>query len=336
MVDSRPQIIRRTIRGSLKMRMLVVMTIAANLSPAGSLAQAADDPFPTKPVTLTVNYGAGGGSDAIARALGRALEKPLKQPVAIENIAGGAGTRGVTAVVTAEPDGYQIGVATNSPMTIAVHTVKGLSWGNPSTYDILGGIGIVYNTICIQADSPLKTLDDVVTYAKENPGKLKVASIAGGINQYTWDAFAKKANINVRFVPYSGDADGVASFLGKNTELAALTWPGLKAQVEVGKARPLAVFGPERMSSNPDVPTFKELGYDVITTSDYVVYAPKGIPEAKRRVLVEAVKQAVSDPDFMRVLSAQNIQVQFTDGEKMTRQFTEIFNATAPSTPGGK
>lgn len=318
------------------MRTLIVLTFAASLSLAGSLAHGAEDPFPTKPVTLTVNYGAGGGSDAIARALGRALEKPLKQPVAIENIAGGAGTRGVTAVVTAEPDGYQIGVATNSPMTIAVHSVKGLPWGAPSTYDILGGIGIVYNAVCVQADSPLQTLDDVVKYARQNPGRFKVASIAGGINQYTWDAFAKKANINVRFVPYSGDADGVASFLGKNTELVALTWPGLKAQIEVGKARPLAVFGPERMISNPDVPTFKELGYDVTTTSDYVVYAPKGISVSRRSILIEALKQAVSDPDFMRVLTAQNIQVQFTDGEKMTRQFTEVFNGTAPSPQNGK
>jgi tripartite-type tricarboxylate transporter receptor subunit TctC len=321
--------------GSFTMSKLVAIAFTS-LSLAGSSAYAADEPFPTKPVTLTVNYGAGGGSDAIARALGRALEKPLKQPVAIENVAGGAGTRGVTSVVTAEPDGYQIGVATNSPMTIAVHTVKGLTWGDPSTYDILGGIGIVYNAVVLQADSPLKTLDEVVKFAKENPGKLKVASIAGGINQYTWDAFAKKANINVRFVPYSGDADGVASFLGKNTELAALTWPGLKAQVEVGKARPLAVFGPGRMSSNPDVPTFKELGYDVVTTSDYVVYAPKGIPEAKRKILVDAVKQAVSDAEFIKVLTTQNIQVQFTDGDKMTRQFMEVFNATAPSATGGK
>src|SRR5437899_1264037 len=129
------------------MRVLVAMMLAAILSFADAQVSAADDSFPTKPITLSVNYGAGGGSDAIARALGRALEKLLKQPVAIENIAGGAGTRGVTAVVTAEPDGYQIGVATNSPMTIAVHTVRGLTWGDPSSYDILGGIGIVYNTV---------------------------------------------------------------------------------------------------------------------------------------------------------------------------------------------
>lgn len=296
-------------------------------------AQAADDGtnYPTKPVTLTVNYGAGGGSDAIGRALARALEKILKQPVPVENIAGGAGTRGVTAVVTSAPDGYQIGVATNSPMTIAVHSVKGLPWGAPDTYDIIGGIGIVYNAVCIQPESPFKSLQEVVNFAKANPGKLKVASIAGGINQYTWDAFVKKANINIRFVPYSGDADGVASFLGKNTELVNLTWPGLKAQVDAGKARPLAIFASERISTHPDVPTFKELGYDVTTTSDYIVYAPKGLPARTRSKLVDSVRHAVADPDFGKVLTAQNIIVKFTDGAKMTEQFTDVFNGIRQS-----
>ncbi|MEH2510381.1 tripartite-type tricarboxylate transporter receptor subunit TctC [Nitrobacteraceae bacterium AZCC 1564] len=312
------------------MRRTLVLSLALGLAWSAA-ALAADSNYPTKPVTLTVNYGAGGGSDAIGRALARALEKTFKQPVAVENIAGGAGTRGVTAVVTAAPDGYQIGVATNSPMTIAVHSVKGLPWGAPDTYDIIGGIGIVYNAICIQPDSPLKNLEEVVKYAKENPGKLKVASIAGGINQYTWDGFAKKAGVNIRFVPYSGDADGVASFLGKNTELVNLTWPGLKAQVDAGKARPLAIFAPERIKSHPDVPTFKELGFDVTTTSDYIVYAPKGIPVPIRSKLVDAVKTAVSDPDFEKVLTAQNIIVKFTDGAKMTEQFTEVFNGTAQS-----
>jgi tripartite-type tricarboxylate transporter receptor subunit TctC len=298
-------------------------------------AQSADDGtnYPTKPVTLTVNYAAGGGSDAIGRALARALEKSFRQPVPVENIAGGAGTRGVTAVVTASPDGYQLGVATNSPMTIAVHSVKGLPWGAPDTYDIVGGIGIVYNAVCIQPDSEFKTLQDVVNFAKANPGKLKVSSIAGGINQYTWDAFAKKANINIRFVPYSGDADGVASFLGKNTELVNLTWPGMKAQVDAGKARPLALFAPERISSNPDIPTFKELGYDVTTTSDYVVYAPRGLPAKTRSKIVDAVKAAVDDPDFAKVLTAQNIIVKFTEGTKVTEQFTEVFNGIAQSIP---
>jgi tripartite-type tricarboxylate transporter receptor subunit TctC len=298
---------------------------AAALSCVLMSGASADPGYPTKPVALVVNYPAGGGSDAIGRALARAMEKALKQTVAVENIAGGSATRGVTDVVTAAPDGYRIGIATNSPLTMSVHSVSGLPWSSPDTYDILGGIGSMYNAVCAQTDTPFSTLDEMVKYAKANPGKLKVASIAGGLNQYTWDKFVKAAQINVRFVPYSGDADGMASFLGKNTELVNLTWPTLRAELDAGKAKCLALFAPERISSHP-VPTFKELGYDVTVTSDYVVYAPKGLPANVRKVIVDAVQQALKDADLIKVLSAQSIVVKFSDGETVSKRFTQIFN----------
>ncbi|HVR58462.1 MAG TPA: tripartite tricarboxylate transporter substrate binding protein [Pseudolabrys sp.] len=313
---------------------LIMMSLALGVA-CSTVARAADDGanYPTKPVTVTLHYSAGGASDALGRALARALEKNFKQPVPVENIPGGAGTRGVTAVLRAAPDGYQIGIATNSPMTIAVHSVKGLPWGAPDTYDIIGGIAVIYNVLCIQPDSEFKTLEAVVQFAKANPGKLKVASIAGGTNQYIWDKFVKQANINVRFVPYTGDAEGVASFLGANTELVNLTWPGMRAQIEAGKARPLAIFAPERLSSHPDVPTFKELGYDVTTTTDYVVYAPNGLPPKTRSRIVDALKEAVRDPDFEKLMNAQNIFAKFTDGAKMTEKFTEVFKSSAQLAP---
>ncbi|MEP9350903.1 tripartite tricarboxylate transporter substrate binding protein [Xanthobacter sp. KR7-225] len=306
---------------------LVTGTLIAAASLCGSFALA--DGFPAKPVTLVVNYPAGGGSDAIGRALARSMEKALGQPVPVENVAGGGGTRGVTAVVTAPPDGYRIGVATNSPMTIAVHNVAGLPWNAPSTYEILGGIGSMYNAVCAQPDAPFNTLKEMVDYAKKNPGQLKVASIKGGLNQYTWDQFAKAAGIDVRFVPYSGDADGIASFLGKNTELVNLTWPTLRAQLDAGKAKCLAIFAPARVATHPDVPTFKEQGYDVTTTSDYVVYAPKDLPADVRKTLVAAVETAVKDPDFVKVLSAQSIVVAFQDGGAMKTRFSDVYDAFA-------
>lgn len=285
----------------------------------------AESSYPIKPVTLVVNYPAGGGSDAIGRALARSLEKELKQAVVVENVAGGKATRGITDVVMAAPDGYRIGIATNSPLTMAVQTVAGLPWSSPDTYDIIGSVGSMYNAVCAQPDAPFSTLKEMVDYAHKNPGKLKVASIAGGLNQYTWDQFAKLANIKVRFVPYSGDADGMASFLGKNTELVNLTWPSLRAQADAGKAKCLAIFAPERVSTH-NVPTFKEAGYAVTTTSDYVVYAPKGMPAAVRDTLVKAVKVSVNDPDFVNALTKQNIVVRYADGKSTSKHFTEIYN----------
>ncbi len=165
----------------------------------------------------------------------------------------------------------------------------------------------------------------MVKYAKANPGKVKVASIAGGLNQYTWDKFAKAAQINVRFVPYSGDADGMAAFLGKNTELVNLTWPTLRAELDAGKAKCLGLFAPARIASHP-VPTFKEQGYDVTVTSDYVVFAPKGLPTDVRKTIVEAVQQALKDEDLIKVLSAQSIVVNFTDGATVAKKFTEVYS----------
>jgi len=297
-----------------------VLSAALVAGPAVAYAE-----YPTKPVTLVVNYPAGGGSDAIARALARAMEKELKQTVVVENVAGGKATRGVTDVVTATPDGYRIGIATNSPMTLAVHSVSGLPWSSPSSYDILGGIGSLYSVICAQPDTPFSSLEEMVAFAKANPGKLKVAIIAGGLNQYTWDLFVKKAGINIRFVPYSGDADGMAAFLGKNTEIVNLTWPTLRGQVDAGRAKCLGMFAPERIASHP-IPTLKELGYDVTTTSDYVVFAPKRLPADVRKILVEAVHAATADPDFVKVLSAQNIVVKYEDGDVVTKRFTQVYN----------
>ena len=284
---------------------------------------------PQRPLRIIVTYPPGGVNDIVARLVAEPLGRDLGQPVPVENVAGGGGTRGVTAVVTAPPDGYRIGVATNSPMTIAVHNVAGLPWNSPGTYEILGGIGSMYNAVCAQPDAPFNTLKEMVDYAKKNPGQLKVSSIKGGLNQYTWDQFAKAAGIDVRFVPYSGDADGIASFLGKNTELVNLTWPTLRAQLDAGKAKCLAIFAPARVATHPDVPTFKEQGYDVTTTSDYVVYAPKDLPADVRKTLVAAVEAAVKDADFVKVLSAQSIVVAFQDGGTMTKRFSEVYDAFA-------
>ena len=269
---------------------LVTGTLIAAASLCASPAFA--DGYPTKPVTMVVNYPAGGGSDAIGRALARSMEKVLNQPMPVENVAG-------------------------------------LPWSSPSTYEILGGVGSMYNAVCAQPDAPFNTLKEMVEYAKKNPGQLKVSSIKGGLNQYTWDAFAKAAGIDVRFVPYSGDADGIASFLGKNTELVNLTWPTLRAQLDAGKAKCLAIFAPARVATHPDVPTFKEQGYDVTTTSDYVVYAPKDLPADVRKTLEAAVEAAVKDADFVKVLSAQSIVVAFQDGGTMTKRFSEVYDAFA-------
>lgn len=287
--------------------------------------------YPAKTITLIVNYGAGGGSDAIARALASALEKPLGQKVVVENVSGGMATRGVTAVVTAPADGYVIGIATNSPLGFAVHSVQGLPWGSPDSYEVIGAVGSIANVLATQPGAPFSNIKELVDFAKKNPGKLRIANVAGGLNQYVWEQFKNAADIDVRLVPYSGDSDATAAFLGGNTELYGLTWPGIKGHVDAGKVKPLALFARERVESHPELPTFKDLGYDVTTTSDYLLYAPKGIPADVTKKLAAALKDALADPGFVKTAKARDVQVRFRDGDEVKKQLREIYNSGATS-----
>lgn len=303
---------------------LVGLSACFALAAALGAAQA-QTAYPTKPVNLIVNYPAGGGSDAIARSFAKALEAELGQPVPVENVAGGSATRGITAVVTAPADGYTLGIATNSPLTFAAHTVEGLPWGHPDTYDIIAGLGSLYNVLAVQPDAPYGTVAEVVAYAKEHPGELRVATVGGGLNQYVWDAFTEAAGIETTLVPYSGDADGLAAFLGGNTELVELTWSGTVPHIEAGKAKPVALFAPARLKSHPDIPTFKEEGYDITTTSDYVIYAPKGIPDDIRTRIAAAVEAAIKNEELKTSLENRGIVVGYESGESLKPKFIEMY-----------
>lgn len=303
---------------AITLSLLLITAVAENAN--------AQSDYPAKPITLIVNYPAGGGSDAIARAVAQALEKPLNQRIRVENVAGGMATRGVTALVTAPADGYTIGVAHNSALVFTVHNVEGLPWRGPDSYEVIGAIGSIPNLLAAQPGAPYNTVEDLVAYAKKNSGKLRVASVAGGFSQYVWDEFVKAAGIDVRFVPYSGDADGIAAFLGGNVELISLTWSGLKPQVEAAKAKPLALFAQERVKSHPDLPTFKEAGYPIAATSNYVLYTPKGISTEVRSKLASALKQILLDADFLKVMVSRDVDVKFVEGSEAAKELTEMFN----------
>lgn len=310
------------------MKLFVGLAASAILF-AGTQAAFAQENFPTKPVNLVVNYPAGGSTDAIARALAKAMEPELGQTVTVENIAGGSATRAVTAVVTSEPDGYTIGIASNSPLTISSHKIEGLPWGAPDTYDILGGIGNVYHGVGVQPDAPYSSIEELVKYAREHPGELRVATPGGGINQYVWRKFAEVAKIDVQMVPYAGDADSITAFLGGNTEVVEVTWPGLRPHVEAGKVKPIGIFAPERLESDPDVETFAEAGYDVTIATHNTIYAPLGLSDDVRAKLQSAIKAAVNDPDYQKVLESRGVVVVYGEGEEMTKNFTEMYKAFA-------
>jgi len=294
----------------------------------GSVALA--QPFPSKPVTMIVPWPAGGSTDQVMRALGQATEKYLGQPIIIENKAGAGGTLGATALTTARPDGYTV---TQLPITIfrMPHTTKvGFDPLADFTY-IIGVSGYTFGVV-VRADSPWKTWQELIDYAKANPGKLSYGTPGANTSLHvTMEEIGYRNNIKWTHVPFRGNADNMQALLGGHVDISADA-TGWGPNVDAGKFRLLATWGPNRTKRWPTVPTLKELGYDIVSTSPYGIGGPKGMDPQVVKVLHDAFKKGMEDPVHMQAMEKYDQDLIYMSGDdysKFARQAFEEEKAVA-------
>jgi tripartite-type tricarboxylate transporter receptor subunit TctC len=259
----------------------------------------AQDKFPSKPITLICPWPAGGGSDLHLRKVAQIASKHLGQTVIVENRAGGSGMNGpVTMSKTARPDGYTI-----SQLTITAFRMPHLQkvdWDplNDFTY-IIGLAGYTFG-IVVQADSPMKTFQDVLAYAKANPGKFSYATPGSGTSLHlAMEEIGVKAGVQFLHVPFKGQAEGAAALMGGHV-MAQVDSTGWARQVDAGTFRLLATLGDRRTRWN--APTVKELGIDTVSNSPYGLVGPKDMPPQVVKVLHDAFKLASDDPENAKTL----------------------------------
>ena len=259
----------------------------------------AQDKFPSKPITLICPWSPGGGTDLHLRKLAQIASKHLGQNVIVENRAGGSGMNGpVTMSKTARPDGYTISQLTISAFRMP-HLQK-VDWDplNDFTY-IIGLAGYTFGVV-VQADSPMKTFQDVIAYAKANPGKFSYATPGPGTSLHlAMEEIAVKAGVQFLHVPFKGQADGAAALMGGHV-MAQVDSTGWARQVDAGTFRLLATLGDRRTRWN--APTVKELGIDTVSNSPYGLVGPKGMPPQVVKVLHDAFKLASDDPENAKTL----------------------------------
>lgn len=264
---------------------------AAGLLLAGTAA-AADD-YPSRPITIIVPYGAGGGVDGNARALAPHLEKILGQNVIVENRTGAGGVKGHTMGAFAKPDGYTLTFV--SPGIIAAPwLIEGVTF-TPEDYTYIGQVSFVPNMLIVNADSQWKTLDGLVASLKEKPGEISSATTGGwSSKRITLAVFENAAGVESKIVSgYKGGAEWMAAVMGGHIDFAINDANELLPQKDAGALRILAAAAPERSKFFPDVPTFKEQGYDVTVGVWRTLAGPKGLPDAIRDKLSAALKQAM-------------------------------------------
>ncbi|MDQ2151267.1 tripartite tricarboxylate transporter substrate binding protein [Alcaligenaceae bacterium C4P045] len=287
----------------------VVSAALIGASLGGAPVMAADAAFPTHPLTLVNPYAAGGPADVLARALARALEERLKQPVIVENKAGGAATIGTGFVARAKPDGYTLLMGTS-----AGHVVTPLMQTTPydgvADFSFIGIVANQPNVLVVNATVGVDSLEGLVALAKKAPGTLNYASAGtGGATHLGAEAFLQKAGLRITHVPYPGASPALKDLLGGQVQLGMLNLAATLPFIEQGKLRALAYGGPKRAAALPQVPTLAEAGYGGTEVSTwYSLAAPKGTPPQAIEVLREAVSAIQATPAWQQFLDNQGAE----------------------------
>jgi len=279
-------------------------------------APAAAQSYPVRPVRMIIGFPAGGPSDIFGRAFAQAMSAGLGQPVVVENKSGVGGVLGIDTVAKSQPDGYTLGFNNQGSVAMAPYALSKMPFNPNRDLALITTVVKVPEVIVVNPSLPVKTLGELVAYAKANPGRINFGSAgAGGITHLVCELLKAEAHIDVLHVPYKGAAPAVADLLGGQVQMGIFDVPVVLPHIRSGKFRALAVTTAKRVPTLPEVPTTAEAGYPrVISDNWYGLVAPAGTPGAVLKRIHEAAIAALHSPALLE-------------------QFAKVSGIPAPSTP---
>jgi len=254
--------------------------------------------WPDKSVTLVVPFPPGGSTDQVARAVAPRLTDKFKQSFLVDNKAGATGTIGATFVKRAAPDGATFLVTSLGPLVIVPHLVKGLQYDALKDFDLITVAVASPNVLVVPANSPHKSVADVIAYEKANPGKMTFASAGNGSSDHlTAELFWQQTGTTGIHVPYKGGAPAHTDLMGGQVNASFQNINSVVQYIKGGKMRALAVTSPKRSPVLPDVPTLAEAGVKNVEVASWqAIVAPKGLSPAVREKAHAAFVEALNDP----------------------------------------
>jgi tripartite-type tricarboxylate transporter receptor subunit TctC len=283
----------------------------------------AQEPWPSRPITMVVPFPPGGQADLAARPIAQALEKLLGRPVVVDNRGGAGGALGNAAVARAAPDGYTLLMTLSS---LAVLPESSRLFGRAPSYEVtqLAPVARVLadpTLLAVPAASPCKTLKDFVEDAKARPGMIPYGSSGPyGTLHVAMEMFAVAAGIKLLHVPYRGAGPALTDLLSGQLQALASAPGVLKAHVDSGALRVLANWGANRIRSFPDLPTFRELGYADVEFYIWAgLFTPTGLPDAIATRLQAAMKTAMADPEIIKIFEQAGSPPAWQDAADFAR-----------------
>lgn len=274
-----------------------------------ALAQASD--YPNRPIELVVAYGAGGGTDVLARAFSEASRKHIGQSITVTNKPGASGAIGLTDVLNAKPDGYKIAMVTVELTTLPHVGVIKFTWEDFAPIVMLNADPAA---ITVKADAPWNTIEEFLAAAKKAPGEIRVGnSGAASIWHLAAAALEDKAGVKFNHIPYPGAGPANLSLLGGHIEAVSVSAAEVTTQVAAGKMKVLAVMADKRLKGFESIPTLKERNIDVAIAAWRGLAAPKNTPPEILAALKNLAVKTVAEPAFREIMDKQNMGFVFGD-----------------------
>jgi tripartite-type tricarboxylate transporter receptor subunit TctC len=275
---------------------------------------------------MVVPFPPGGVADQTARPVAAAMEKALKNPVAVVNKTGAAGAVGMQSVATARPDGYTLLLALSS-ISIIPEADKLFGRQPAFTVDQFAPVALISadpTILVVRAEGPWKTAREFLEDARKRPGQISYSSSGVyGTLHMAMELLSHAANVKLRHVPFAGGGPALTAILGGHVDALASGPSVVLPQIKAGKLRVLAGWGDKRLAALPEVPTFKELGYPEAEFYIWAgLFAPRGTPEPLLQKLRDTVRVAVNDPEFKSAMAKLETPIAFKQGDEF-RQFFE-------------
>ena len=293
---------------------LGVLVAATTLAATAALAA-----FPEKPIRLIVPFAPGGGTDLIARTLGARMSTELGQQVIIENRAGAGTIIGTDIVAKSAPDGYTLVIASFAH-AVNPSLVSKLPYATDKAFTPVTLIGRGPNVLVVRADSPYKSVADIVAAARAKPGKLNFASQGNGTSAHlAGEMFMNLAKVDMVHVPYRGAGPALTDLLGGQVDMIFGTAAAVSSMVDSGKLRALAVTTPESSAAFKGVPTLGATVPGYAVESWYGLYAPAGTPAEVIQKLNAAAKKAARSPEFSKKVEQEGLAVVASDPAELDR-----------------
>ena len=283
-----------------------LLTAAFGLALAAS-AQAQE--YPTKPIRIIVPYPAGGSADLLPRIFAEKLNAKWGQPVLVENRPGAGGNVGAEFAYKAEPDGYTLFATAPGPLVVNQNLFRKLAF-DPAQFVPVSVMAAIPNVFLVNPNVPAKNVDELIAYAKANPGKLNYGSQGNGTTSHlTAELFKSTAGgLNITHVPYKGSAPAMAALLGGEIDLMFDNLGVTLQHVKSGKLKVLAVGSEKRVASLPEVPTMSEILSGFSSVAWFGIVAPPKTPAPIAEKLSAAVAEAIRQPDVARRLAAMSAE----------------------------